>query len=273
MLWVPKMKFHSSPLYWSEGRNLRDWNYQMFLVVWMKWPCSHTSGNISVNLQGHRHTISSSPGWAPVRHYYDILMLSIHTLSHDAESYLMSRATFAWSGALGAQLRDEGTEVIFLFPTVSHCFGSLSPSVPLYLLLCCDRTHPPPPLSLSSSLSLLPSAVSEFPRVRQRETITLTDGFALFQFLSVRFLPALPLFHHHPLPFLLFLLCSPSTFILSLHQHECGYLCAFVYTCTGLPALSPSPPPPISLLPFLFLLLLFFNQYNWHRRSAPCRVC
>lgn len=215
-------------------------------------------------------------------------MLSIHTLSHDAESYLMSRATFAWSGAVQAELREESTEVIFLSP--------LSPSVSALLSLCISLSasllwsspppHPSLPFSPSSShclslstplnLSLFPSAVSEFPRVRQRETITLTDGFALLQFLSVLFLPALPLFHHPSL--LLLLLCSqaypPALLFITSTVHECVCLCVFL--CTHAQVFQPSPPPPpppASLLPFLFLLLLFFSQYNWHRRRAPCRVC
>lgn len=66
----------------------------------------------------------------------------------------MSRATFAWSGALGAQLRDEGTEVIFLFPAVSLCFGSLSPSL-LW-------SHPPPSTTLSLFLTLSPPLCSQW---------------------------------------------------------------------------------------------------------------
>lgn len=95
-------------------------------------------------------------------------------------------------------------------------------SVSLHLPLSCDCTQPPP-LFFSSPLCLLPSAVSEFPRVRQRETITLRR----IRSPPISPCPLLP--GSAPLsssPSSTLSLPSPRTsaFILHLHQPKRGFL-------------------------------------------------
>lgn len=135
----------------------------------------------------------------------------------------MSPDTFAWSGALRAQLREEGTEVIFppwLSPSVSALSVLLSF---LCISLSSSQLWSHPTLSLSLCLILLSSAVSEIPWVRQQETITLTDRFALLQFLSVLVLSPLPLFLYYFLllaPPVLWRFC-PLLFISSIGVNVC----------------------------------------------------
>lgn len=74
-----------------------------------------------------------------------MLILSIHTLGDEAESYLASRVIFAWWEAPQAEICVERTVVIF----------QSSPSVSLYIPLCCDHT-PPSPIPLSPSIYASP---------------------------------------------------------------------------------------------------------------------
>lgn len=160
---------------------------------------------------------------------------------------------------------------------------SLSIYLSLYLSFSAVIESPPPPSPRLQPppCCLLPSAVSEFPRVRQRETITLR---------RIRSPPISPCLL---LPGSLCLSSSPSssTFLFPLPQRAALFLFLFfastrirfslrepVHACTGHLVLfpsssasrhSPQPPPP----PIASPSLPFVSQYNWHRRSAPCRVC
>lgn len=103
-----------------------------------------------------------------------------------------------------------------------------------------------------------------------------SDGFALLQFLPVFFFPALSVFHHPLLP-LPFSSLSPTSAFFFYFFHfnpNIGFLHEPVYACTGHHTLfssssSSSTSSPLTSSPSL----LFVSQYNWQRRSAPCRVC
>ncbi|CAB1438516.1 unnamed protein product [Pleuronectes platessa] len=121
------------------------------------------------------------------------------TLHHDAGSYLMSRATFAWSGALPAQLPEERTESVnppgfdsgrllhsqtdSLSSNFSLSLSSqLCPSfiIPLFLSFSVSSLQPPalhPPLARSlhpfniiGIAGVLPAEYAKTASTKQRES-------------------------------------------------------------------------------------------------------
>lgn len=184
-------------------------------------------------------------------------MLSIHTLSHDAESYLMSQDTFAWSGALQAQLREERTRVILPFLAVVLCFCSLCIAFFfLYLFISLSAViTPASPFFPSPSLSVYGS----LPLSLLLCSLWIPSGPTAGDYYTHRRIcsPPIslcPLPPNSP-PLCLFLSLSLSLFLSPfihfLHQRECVYLCSHAQVFQPSFPLSSSSPPFLTLSPFL----------------------
>lgn len=210
-----------------------------------KWPYSHICVKTPATAPT-TNTISSSAGWGPLLWLWPLFTPSILTLSliqHNRPSVCLECHPLSSSAS----------------PLLSVPYLSLPLSIYIYLSISVSlpfsRDQIPPLLPHHTSCPypccLLPSAVSEFPRVRQQETITLRQ---------IRSPPISPCLL---LPSALCLSSSPSssTFLFPRRQHAAFFFFFRFNPETGFFAwarsrlhrsFSPCPPPPASLRTPLF---------------------